>query len=142
VVAGPGFRFSVPVGWTVQRTLRAVGARRDSAIVSATVFTLLKPYSPALYARAASELDGVAAKLAAQSNGEVTERTTTTVDGRRIRAYRFTGRPHEGAAYDERIGFVLRGRREVQLLCQAASGAGDPDGACALLFATFHLAAG
>ncbi len=141
-MAGPGFRFSVPAGWTVQRTLRAVAARRGSALVSATTFTLLKPYSPALFSRAAKELDGVAAKLAAQSKGKLTERATTTVDGRRIRAYRFTGRPSTGAPYEERIGFVLQGRREVQLLCQAASGAGDPDGACALLFASFRLAAG
>ena len=141
-VAGPGFRFSVPSGWTVRRTPRAVGARRDSALVSATAFTLLKPYSPALFARAAKELDGVAAELAARSHGELKAQATTTVDGKRIRAYRFTGRPAAGAAYVERIGFVLEGKREYQLLCQAASGAGDPDGACALLFSSFRLAAG
>jgi hypothetical protein len=141
-VAGPGFEISVPVGWTVQRTVRVVGARRDSALVSVTAFTLLKPYSPALFAQVAKELDGVAAKLAARSNGKLTERATTTVDGRRIRAYRFSGRPPTGAAYEERIGFVLQGKREYQLLCQAATGRGDPDGACALLFASFHVAAG
>ena len=141
-MAGPGFQLFVPAGWTVRRTLRAVSARRGSALVSATAFTLLKPYSPALFSRAARELDGVAADLAAQSKGKLTERATTTVDGMRIRAYRFTGRPPTGAAYEERIGFVLQGKREVQLLCQAASGAGDPDGACALLFASFRLVAG
>ena len=103
---------------------------------------LLKSYSPALFTRVAQELDGVAAKLAAQSRGKLTERATTTVDGRRIRAYRFTGRPATGAAYAERIGFVLQGKREYQLLCQAATGAGDPGGACALLFASFRLASG
>jgi len=141
-VAGPGFRLSVPAGWTVQRTLRAVSARRGSALVSATAFTLVKRYSPALFSQAARELDGVAADLAAQSKGKVTERATTTVDGIRIRAYRFTGRRPAGAAYEERIGFVLDGKREYQLLCQAASGAGDPGGACALLFASFRLVAG
>ena len=84
----------------------------------------------------------MAAELAARSHGELKTESTTTVDGRRIRAYRFTGRPASGAAYVERIGFVLEGKREYQLLCQAASDAGDPDGACALLFASFHLAAG
>jgi hypothetical protein len=141
-VAGPGFRFSVPAGWTVQRTPREVEGRRGGSLVSATAFTLLKPYSPVLFTRAAKELDGVAAKLASRSNGKLTERVTTAVDGRRIRAYRFTGRPSTGAAYEERIGFVLQDKREYQLLCQAASGAGDPDGACALLFASFHVAAG
>jgi len=139
-VAGPGFEASVPAGWTVQRTARAVGARRGSALVSVTAFTLLKPYSPALFARVAQELDGVAAKLASESNGTLTERATTTVDGRRIRAYRFSGRASGGPPYEERIGFVLQGKREYQLLCQAATGAGDPDGACALLFASFHVA--
>jgi hypothetical protein len=141
-VAGSGFRVFLPAGWTVQRARNEVGARRGSAIVSVTVFTLLKSYSPELFTRAARELDGVAAKLAAQSRGRLTERATTTVDGLRIRAYRFTGRPSTGPAYEERIGFVLQGKREYQLLCQAAAGAGDPDGACALLFASFQLAAG
>jgi len=140
-VRGPGFQFSVPAGWTVHRSSRTVDARREAAVVSATAFTLLKPYSPAGFARAAKELDGVAAKLAAQSRGTVTASATTTVAGTRIRAYRFTGRPATGAPYDERIGFVLRGKREVELLCQASAGSGDPDGACGLLFASFKLVA-
>ena len=139
-MTGPGFRFAVPARWTVERVERGVGARRGSSLVSATAFTLLKPYSPSLFARVAQELDGVAAKLASESNGTLTERATTTVDGRRIRAYRFSGRSSTGARYKERIGFVLQGKREYQLLCQAATGAGDPDGACALLFASFHVA--
>jgi hypothetical protein len=82
----------------------------------------------------AKELDGVAAKLAAQAGGKVTERVTTTVDGRKIRAYRYTGGPTE-----TRIGFVLDGKDEYQLLCQVPEGASDPDGACALLFDSFSV---
>jgi hypothetical protein len=35
---------------------------------------------------------------------------------------------------------VLQGKREYQLLCRAPAGAGDPDGACALLYASFTTA--
>ena len=108
--------------------------------MSATAFTLLKPYSPKLFALAAKELDKVAANLAAQAHGTLTESATVTVDGRRIRAYRLTVRPTSGKAYDERIGFVLQGKHEYQLLCRAPAGAGDPDGACALLYASFTTA--
>jgi hypothetical protein len=141
-VKGPGFRFEAPAGWTAASTLRAAEARRDaagSALVSATDFTLLKPYSPSLFAAAAKELDRVAAKLAAQSHSTLAQTTTVVVDGRRIRAYRLTVHPSSGAAFDERIGFVLRGKREVQLLCRAPVGAGDPDGACGLLYSSFKL---
>ena len=58
-------------------------------------------------------------------------------DGQKVRAYRLTVKPASGTAFDERIGFVLHGKREYQLLCRAPVGAGDPDGACALLYSTF-----
>jgi hypothetical protein len=102
--------------------------------VSVTEFTLQKRYNPALFDRAAKELDGVAAKLAAQAGATLTERATTTVDGRKIRAYRFAN-----GSLQTRIGFVLLGKREFQLFCQMPAGTTDPDGACALLFATFSV---
>jgi len=140
-VAGPGFTFAVPHGWIATRTGSAVAARRpgdkDGPLVSATAFRLDQPYSPELFGLAAKELDGVAAKLARASNGTVTESVTTTVDGQRIRAYRFTSHPAGRPSTDDRIGFVLEGRREYQLLCRAPEGSGDPDGACALLFGSF-----
>jgi len=141
-VQGPGFRFQAPAGWLARRTPDAAVARRDAAgtaLVSATSFPLRKPYDPALFDRAAKELDRVAAQLAAQAHGALSESATVTVDGRRIRAYRLTVHPAAGAAYAERIGFVLDGRREVQLLCRAPAGSADPDGACALLYSSFTL---
>ena len=140
---GAGFRFEAPAGWSVQRTRTETAARRDAngaSLVSATAFKLLKPYSPKLFGRAAKELDKVAANLATQAHGALTESATVTVDGKRIRAYRLTVRPASGKAYDERIGFVLEGTREYQLLCRAPRGANDPDGACALLYASFTTA--
>jgi len=94
------------------------------------VFTLLKPYRPALFDAAAKELDGVAERLAAQAGETLSERGTTTVDGKQIRAYRFG---------TTRIGFVLDGAREFQLLCRMPPDGKDADGACGLLFSTFSV---
>jgi hypothetical protein len=134
-VRGPGLRFSVPSGWAVRRSGTAVSARKEGALVSVTVFRLVKPYSPALFARVAKELDGVAAKLAAQAGATLDERTTTTVDGRKVRAYGFAN-----DTMRTKIGFVLVARREYQLLCEQPAGKPDPDGACALLFSSFSAA--
>jgi hypothetical protein len=125
VVVGPGFRFSVPAGWKTSRTPRAVTVQGGSSRVSVTTYTLQKPYSPALFAAAAKELDGVAGRLAAAAGTTLSEQKTVDVAGEKIRAYRFG---------TMRIGFVLRGKREYQLLCD------NPGEACALLFKTFTVA--
>ena len=96
--------------------------RGGSSRVSVTTYTLQKPYSPALFAAAAKELDGVAAKLAAAAGTSLSEKQTVDVAGEKIRVYRFG---------TMRIGFVLRGKREYQLLCD------NPGDACALLFKSF-----
>jgi hypothetical protein len=124
----------VPAAWTTRRTGSALVASRGESHVSATVFVLLKRYDPTRFGAAAKELDGVAQRLAVQAGGSLTERTTTVVDGRRIRAYRY-----ESKGEHLRIGFVLEGKREYQLLC-AAPRATDTDGACSLLFSSFTLA--
>lgn len=138
----PDFRFSVPRAWSIRRTPTSVAARSRAsppAIVSAAVYRLARTYTPDRFGAATKELDGVATQLARKAGGSITEAETTTVDGRRIRAYRFTARSGQGQPYDDRVGFVLSGRREVQLLCQAPAGTGDPDGACGLLFDSFTL---
>jgi hypothetical protein len=131
---GPGFGFSVPAGWTVRRETGLLAAQSGTATVSATTFTLLKPYDPSLFAKVTAELDRNAAKLAAQAHAKLTEKATTTVAGRKVRAYRYTA-----GGYATRLGFVLAGKREVQLLCRAPAGSADPDGACGLLFRSFTL---
>jgi hypothetical protein len=134
LVRGPGFSFAVPTGWAVRRTDLSTGARRGTSIVSVTVLALRKPYAPALFDRATRELDRVAAKLAGASHGTLTESVTTSVAGEPARAYRYAT-----SSYEARIGFVLRGRREYELFCRNAKGAGDADGACALLFSSFTV---
>jgi len=125
VVRGQGFSFSAPAGWSTSRTPRAITVRDGGSRVSVTTYTLQKPYSPALFAAAAKELDRVAAKLAAAAGTALTEKQTVAVAGEKIRAYRFG---------TMRIGFVLVAKREYQLLCENA---GD---ACALLFKSFTVA--
>jgi hypothetical protein len=133
-VRGDGFTVHVPGAWAVSGAGGGkVTARNGDRLVSVTSFRLLKPYDPGKFAAAAKELDGIAAKLAAQAGGNLTEKTTTTVDGRRVRAYRYA----DGASRIH-VGFVLVGRREYQLVCRLPSDGADPDGACALLFDSFR----
>jgi hypothetical protein len=121
-VTGAGFSVEVPAAWRVTRSRSGIVARRDGAVVSVTVFPLRRPYRPSQFDAAAVELDRVADKLAAQAGVTVTERQTTTVADRRIRAYRYA---------HTRVGFVLVARREYELLCAGQSEA------CALLFSSF-----
>jgi hypothetical protein len=131
---GPGFSFSSPQGWTVRRSGAILEARSGKALVSATTFTLLKRYDPSLFGEVSGELDRNAEKLAAQAQGTLTEKATAAVAGRKTRVYRYTAR-----GYSTRLGFVLAGKREIQLLCRAPSDTPDPDGACTLLFQSFEL---
>jgi hypothetical protein len=131
-IRGDGFTVEAPEDWRVANRGSSVVARRGSALVSVTRFRLLKAYDPARFEAAARELDRIVTKLASQSRGAVTERTTTTVDGAPTRTYRY-----RSGGVETRIGFVLRGKREFQLLCRLPAGGADPDGACRLLFTSF-----
>jgi hypothetical protein len=133
-VPGPGFRFDVPVGWKVHRSGDAVDAHNGSALVSVTTYKLLKAYDPAVFDRAAEELDAAVAKLAKQAKGTVVEKKTTEVAGRKIRDYRYVAK-----GFATRLGFVFEGKREWQLLCRARAEDDDPDGACKLLFDSFSV---
>jgi hypothetical protein len=129
-VEGPGFTVSVPEGWTVRKSGVRLAAEHGGDQVSVTRYPLLKAYDPAKFHAAAQELDRVAAQLAAKGGGTLTERTTTTVDGRNVRAYRLRlgGTP-------TRLGFVLVGKVEYQLMCT-----GDLGAPCDLLFSSFSSA--
>jgi hypothetical protein len=89
-----------------------------------TTYTLQKAYRPAIFPAAARELDRVAGQLATQAGEQLTERQTVEVAGQKVRAYRFGS---------TRIGFVLVGKREYELLCR------DPGSACDLLFKSFSV---
>jgi hypothetical protein len=131
VVHGSGFSFSAPVGWKTSRTLHSVAALGGGSRVSVTTYTLQKTYRPALFAAATKELDGIAAKLAAEAGKPLAQKETVEVDGQRIRAYRFG---------TTRIGFVFAAKREFELLCQLPADGHDQGGACAMLFQSFSVA--
>ena len=129
VVAGPGFTYTAPAGWKVRRTRFSTTAASGVHAVFVTVFTLRRHYVQAQFHRAVGELDGTAKRLAADSQGKLTESVTTTIAGRKARAYRYTTTTH-----DSRVAFVLAGRHEYELFCRDAK---DP--ACPLLFSSFSL---
>jgi len=79
----------------------------------ATAFTLLKPYSPKLFPKAAKELDRIAAKLAAQSHSKLSESKTITVDGQTVRAYRLTVHPTSGLSFSVTMVRERSGRYSV-----------------------------
>jgi predicted Zn-dependent protease len=132
---GDGFSFSAPGGWKVTRTATSIGAAHGGGAVSVTTFRLTRTYRPQLWNKAVKELNGVAAKLAVQLHGTVVAGRTVQVGGTTARQYdlAFT---RNGDRLVERITFVLRGRREFELLCRFKEG--KDDRACAALQTSFR----
>jgi hypothetical protein len=127
-LSGDGFSFEAPTGWAVTRAARSITARKADELVSVTIFRLARPVTPALRAEANAELDRVAAQLAKQEGGTVEKPRTEQIAGRDVRVYEIA-RP----SANERIGFLLDGRREYQLYCRRT---GSP---CDRLFSSFTL---
>jgi hypothetical protein len=135
-VRGPGFSFDAPADWKVVRRTGATSAAAGSRLVSVTVFPLVHAYSPILFSKAAAELDRVARSLAHRLGGRVADSATVTIAGRRARRYEITFE-RGGNDVVERLAFVLRGKREYQLLCRFRRG--EDDSPCERLLATFAL---
>jgi hypothetical protein len=127
-VSGPGYNFAAPAGWRVARTGRSTQARSGAELVSVTIFPLARRYDASLWPKVVPELDRVARELAAREGGRVEHGRTEEIADRNARVYDIV---REGA--DERIAFVLEGRREYQLFCRS------PGGSCDRLLASFSL---
>jgi len=119
----------------VTRTGTTVAASHGGETVSVTTFRLTKPYRPQLRKQAVTELDQVAAKLAAELKGTVVASRTVRAGSSAARQYdlAFT---KDGERLVERITFVLRGRQEYELLCRYKAGKEEP--ACAQLVTSFR----
>ena len=128
-VEGDGFTYDAPSAWTVKG---ATATRGSIDLVQVRVFRLVRPYDATRRAAVARELDGAAARLAAQLTGEVATRRWLVVAGVDGRLYDI----RYGAKLEE-ITFVLDGQREYQLLCRRAA-SGD-DAPCAELLRSFTL---
>jgi hypothetical protein len=131
-LAGPGFRFEAPAGWTVARSKNRITASHSADLVQVASFPLLKPYSNALFTRVEKELDARMRQIAAQTGGTVSGPTTVTAGGIRAHSYEVKS----GGTVDE-YTFVLRGLREFQLLCRRATSSGDE--ACRQLLTSFSV---
>lgn len=132
VVPGPGFRFSAPGKWHVRRQGSGVSAAPKptaSELVSVTRFPLLKPYNPSIFAKVATELDKSAAGLAKQLGGSVTQSSTGTVAGERVRRYVlvYPQSKNSGDKFSARITYVLRGKTEFELFCRWDGTDAEPD---------------
>ncbi len=143
LVRAARFSFRAPQSWQIDRSVRGVTLTRKRGapeLLSVTVFPLARPFRPALWREAVAELDRAAAGVAAQVHGKVEARATVTVAGARARRYDL-GFARNGEKLGERIVFVLRRRREYQLLCRwHAPVRGDVEAACDMLSASFRPA--
>lgn len=138
-VTGKGFTFAAPSGWQVKTgpaTASAAPTGSGKTLVSVSVFRLLKPYRPELWAKVVPELDRVAAQLAGRLHGQVTKSSTMKVAGANARAYQFRF-SYQGKDVFERITFFLRGLREYQLLCRWETSKSEPS-ACSQLASSFR----
>ena len=131
-VAGPGFSFAAPAGWQPAVGKQRASASHDDELLQVAAFPLLKPYSPALFRRVELELRTRMKQLAAQTGGSVSNSATVTTGGIRSHSYDVAVGDHV-----DQYTFVLRGRREFQLLCRRKSSSSDD--ACKQLLTTFRV---
>jgi hypothetical protein len=129
-VSGSGFRFEAPAGWKVQAIPRGRGASHDSELVQVAAFPLVKAYDPALFHKVATELAVRMQEIAQRTGGTVTQVETVTPAGIRSHSYHVTVGDHV-----DQYTFVLRGKREYQLLCRRRSSSNDAF--CKRLIASF-----
>jgi hypothetical protein len=140
-VTGPGFAFEVPDGWQVTRKTRTITVAPRQAgpeLVQVLYFRLSKPFKPSLWPKVVREIDAVAKQLAEQLKGTVNPGSTVRVGGIRGRQYELSY-TKGGLELRERITFLLRARREFELLCQWSTKDGEPE-ACGVLTASFRPA--
>jgi hypothetical protein len=112
-VSGNGFRFEAPKGWEVQTGAAKTAAVHDSELVQVATFPLVHAYRPVLFTRVESELASRMAAVARQTQGKVIGHSVVTAAGIRSHTYDVRAGDH----VDE-YTFVLRAKREYQLLCR------------------------
>ncbi len=112
--------------------------------VAVANFRLAKTFRPELWVEAVGELNDVAARLAERlgPSALVVRSSSTTLDGRRGRRY-FIDYRRDGSAMQDRVFFLLNGRREYQLTCRIVvdDDAADVE-ACEQLTRSFRLVSG
>jgi len=116
VLTTPAFSFRAPVGWPVKTQGDTTTAASGSELVQVASFPLARVYTPALFTRVESELATRMGQVARASGGTVTGHSVVTAGGIRSHAYTVQVGDH----VDSYV-FVLRNKREFQLLCRRKS---------------------
>jgi hypothetical protein len=143
LISGPGYTFRAPASWEIERKPRTILVVRpeEAETVAVSTFRLARPFRPEIWQRAVKELDRVVRQLAERlsPDAEISAGRTERIAGRRARVYDIRYERAERRLV-ERVGFVLRGRREYQLLCRwDAEEPETGEEACAELFSSFRL---
>jgi hypothetical protein len=133
IVTGPGFQFKAPADWPVTRAQGRVAAGTNEELVQVATFALLKPYSSGLFSKVQKELTQRMTTLAGQTGGRLAKTETVTAGGVRSHSYRVESKDRV-----DQYTFVLRGRREYQLLCRRQASTGDET--CRQLLESFAFA--
>jgi len=120
VVKGNGFRFQAPAGWKVTPIPGGTSASSDSEMVQVATFPLVRAYDRTLFDKVSSELAVRMRAIGQQTGGTVSKPETVTPGGIRSHSYRVDVGDHV-----DQYTFVLRGKREYQLLCRRRSSSSD-----------------
>lgn len=107
-------------------------AARDSELVQVATFPLARPYTDALFAKVQTELATRMAQVAKVSGGTISGRSVASPGGIKSHVYDVRVGDHV-----DRYVFVLRGRREYQLLCRRK--VSSKEDFCQQLVASFAL---
>lgn len=137
-----GYVFAAPYSWHVRRLdtqVQAAPSPTASELIAVSTFPLLRLYKPALFGPVSHELDTTAAQLASRLGGYVRTKATTTLAGSRVRQYVLVAK-HAKQLVNEQITFYLRGKTELQLLCQWDASAKSVPDYCKTLTQSFRPA--
>jgi hypothetical protein len=128
LVRGSGYSFEAPADWAVSRARDVVRATKEQALISVTVFPRVRAVKGIAWDVLVREMDRAARSVAAQEGAELAKSETVSIDSHRARAYSL-----ERGDVEERLAFLIAGRRQYQLFCQNA------DDACDRLLESFSL---
>jgi hypothetical protein len=126
------FAFQAPRGWQVARHGTQTIARDGNELVQVSAFPLVRTYSADLFGKVETELRARMSAVARETGGRLGGHGTVTAAG--IRSHRWEVRA--GDHVDEYV-FVLRGKREFQLLCRRQSSSSSD--VCDRLVSSFAL---
>ena len=120
LIRGSGYSFEAPTDWVVSRARNVVSARHERALISVTVFPRVRGVSGVAWDVLAREMDRAARSVAVQEGAKLAKSETVTIGSQRARAYTL-----EHGDVEQRLAFLVTGRRQYQLFCQNAADACD-----------------